>query len=114
MASYSPVFSSQFIVYGGGAGSLEFAVPAGFTAVIRDFTVRAIYAATLAQVQIQNSEAAPAIVVAQLSAAGIEDYEQWTGRVVVPGGGTISALIGTLAADPDIYVGGYLLRNVLS
>lgn len=112
--SYSPVYSTQFIVYGSSAGALEFAVPAGFTAVIRDASADATATAATVTVLVQNSDAAPAIVVARMSGAGIPFYSQWQGRVVCPGGGTISASATELGADVSIYVGGYLLRDTVA
>lgn len=105
-----PPWSSQFILYTDSAPNLTFEVPAANVAVLRDFTAFATVAATFAQLRIQNSEAAPAITVASLELAAIEAYEQWTGRVVVPGGGVISLNLGSLAAGLEIYVGGYLLN----
>lgn len=114
MPSYSPVFSSQFIVYTDAAPITEYEVPAGFTAVIRDATFIATVAATLCQVSIQDSEAAPACTVISETLAGIETYSQWTGRIVVPAGGLINLVLGSLAAGVSAYVGGYSLRNVLT
>lgn len=104
-----PVYSAQFIVYTDASPNFTFDVPTGFTAVIRDFTYWADVAATLAQVEIQDSSAAPGVIVASLEALGVGEYHQWVGRVVVPGGGVITLTLGSLSAGSNIYVGGYLL-----
>lgn len=112
--SYSPVFSTQFIVYVDAAPNLSYEVPAGFTAVVRDVTFYATIAGTLCQVTIQDSGAAPVVTVVSEELAGLGAYEQWTGRVVVPEGGFIGLVLGSLAAGINAYVGGYLLRNTLT
>lgn len=114
MASYSPIFSSQFIVYTDSTPNTSFEVPAGFTAVLRDFTASWTLAGTYSQVTIQNDEAAPACIVAQLEMSGLVGYDQWTGRIVVPAGGVINLVIGDAATGLSFYVGGYLLRNTLT
>jgi len=112
--SYSPVFSSQFISYTDAAPNTSFDVPTGFTAVVRDITAYATLAATELLVQYGNGEDAPLVSFAQLTLGGISAYAQWTGRVVVPAGGTIELDAGSLVSGLEIYVGGYLLRNTLS
>lgn len=114
MPSYSPVYSSQFVVRHGTDPLVPFVVPAGFTAVIRDFTVYSSVAGLVAQTLIQDSAEAPALVVAQLSGIGVAEYAQWTGRVVVPAPGIITNAITDVGDAASIYVGGYLLRNTLT
>lgn len=114
MPSYSPIFSSQLILSGGGSGSTAFLVPPGFTAVVRDLQAYAAVAATLVQLQLQNSEAAPWITVVSLTLAGVGTAAQWTGRIVAPAGAQLQVISDVEAADLDLYVGGYLLRNVLT
>jgi len=114
MASYSPIFSAQFIVYTDSTPNVSYEVPAGFTAVLRDFTAAWTIAGTFFQVGIQNDEEAPECIVAQIEAVGAVGYEQWTGRVVVPSGGFITIEIGEAASGLSFYVGGYLLRNTLA
>jgi hypothetical protein len=112
--SYSPVFSSQFIVSTEAEGYPSFLVPAGFTAVVRDFSIFSTASVELAQLFIQNSDAAPAVCCASLATASAPAYAQWQGRVVCPEGGTISVTLEFVFGAPDLYVGGYLLRNTLS
>lgn len=109
--AYSPVFSTQFILYTDATPNLSYAVPAGATAVLRDATFYSTVAATLCQVNIQDSDEAEAVVVVSEEIAGVGVYAQWTGRVVVPGGGFINLELGSLAAGINAYVGGYLLQN---
>jgi hypothetical protein len=106
-----PVFSSQFIVYTDAAPNTSYEVPDGFVAVIRDFTLFTSIGATGAQLSIQNSATASSCVVAWLAAAGLEDYHQWTGRVVVPSGGFITLDVVSAGEGANSYVGGYLLRS---
>lgn len=114
MPSYSPVFSSQFILNNSTTGYSSFEVPAGFTAVIRDFSCYTIVGVSLAQILVQNSSVAPPIVVASLGELGVNVYAQWQGRVVVPAGGLIDQNLEFTGDGPDTYVGGYLLRNTLT
>lgn len=114
MPSYSPVFSSQFIVASELDGISSFLVPAGFTAVVRDFSSWFSAGGAVVQLVVQNSEAAPGVTVAAVGAAGVAEYSQWQGRVVVPAGGIMTVDTTYLGATPDIYVGGYLLRNNLT
>lgn len=114
MASYSPVYSAQFVVRHSGDPLVPFIVPDGFTAVIRDFTVFSSAAGLIAQVQIQDSAEAPAVVVAQLGELDVAAYGQWQGRIVLPAPGIINVSLTEVGASAGIYVGGYLLRNVLT
>lgn len=114
MPSYSPVFSSQLILGSDSTGYPSFDVPAGFTAVVRDFSQWDIAGGATTELVIQNSGAAPGIVSARLENAGVAAYSQWQGRVVVPEGGIISLTVTHIFAGPDVYVGGYLLRNTLT
>lgn len=109
-----PVYSQQFIVYTSSAPNQSYLVPENFVAVVRDITLWDPAAGILLQVSLQNSDAAPAIVFANLSGAGVPTYEQWQGRVVCPAGGTISFATESLGADSQVYVGGYLLAESYS
>ena len=114
MASYSPVFSSQFIVFTDAAPNTEFAVPAGFTAVVRDLTCQTNFGGVIAQAALANDVDAPDVVFAQVSTGGAPGYDQWTGRVVIPGGGFIRLFVSSVDSGTSIYVGGYLLRDTLT
>jgi hypothetical protein len=112
--SYSPVFSAPFLIYTDAAPNYTFEVPTAYTAVIRDFNVFCEVGGVAASVYIQDSEDAPACTVAFLQAEGALSYEQWQGRVVVPGGGLINLYVSSIDLETSAYVGGYLLRNTLS
>jgi hypothetical protein len=112
--SYSPVFSSQLILGTDATGFPSFEVPAGFTAVARDFSAWDIGGGAVVEMVVQNSGAAPGVVCAVLGPIGVASYEQWQGRVVIPAGGILSLTITAVFARPDVYVGGYLLRNTLT
>lgn len=110
--AYSAVYSQQFIVRWGGDPLPAYEVPAGFTAVIRDFSFYSGAAGDIMRLYIQNSAAAPQVVAAMLEGTGAPEYQQWQGRVVVPAGGFISLAESVVGDEADVYVGGYLLRNV--
>lgn len=112
MPSYSPVYSTQFVVRHSTDPLVPFVVPDGFTAVIRDFTVYSAAGGLVAQTLIQDSAEAPALVVAQVGELDVAAYGQWTGRVVLPAPGIITNALVEAGAPASIYVGGYLLRNV--
>lgn len=114
MPSYSPVFSAQFIVRAGTDPLVPFIVPAGFTAVIRDFSIFSSGAIAEVILTIQNDSTAPEVKVAYLTLEGIGTGSQWQGRVVVPENGIIGLTQIDVGDSCHIYVGGYLLRNVIS
>lgn len=114
MASYSPVFSSQFIVYGPETPNETFLVPAGFTAVIRQISIYQEIGAYDFALNIADSEAAPQTTV--WTAHGVAALA-WVGeelRVVVPENGWMQIYISEIGSSPGFYVGGYLLRNNLT
>jgi hypothetical protein len=112
--SYSPVFSQQFILSGASGGATAFLVPTGFTAVARDLTAYALLAATLVQLQVQDSESAPWVTVVNRTLAGVGTSAEWQGRIVIPEGGQMQVITDAETDGLDIYVGGYLLRNTLT
>lgn len=114
MASYSPVYSAQFVVHHSGDPLVPFIVPDGYTAVVRDFTAYSAAGGAIVQLYIQDAAEAPALIVAQIGELGVAAYGQWTGRVVIPAPGIISYGITEVGAEAAVYVGGYLLRNVLT
>lgn len=105
------VYSTQFIVYTSATPNLSYEVEEGFTAVMRDAASAQDIGGYVLQVGFQNSPEAPACFPVAVGAAGVANYAQWTGRIVVPGGGTILAALSELGDAPYVYVGGYLLRN---
>jgi hypothetical protein len=109
----SPVYSQPFILYTGDSPNTEYLVPAGFTAVVRDFTGFASVAATLLQLQLFGPGASSGPTFAQIELAAAQAYAQWTGRVVALPGYTVQLVVGDLGAGVSAYVGGYLLRNVI-
>lgn len=114
MPSYSNVFSQPFIFYTAETPNSEFAVPTGYTAVIRQWSCSQDIGGWIFAVLIQLSEAAPAVHVVQVGQTGFVNYEAGECRFAVPGGGIISIALSEVGASPEIYVGGYLLRNTLS
>lgn len=114
MPSYSPVFSQRFIGYTPTDDVTTFAVPDGFTAVVREVSAYQNIGGWILTIYSQDSEAAPGLVIVQLGAEGFLNYVATEGRWMVPGGGIITASLDTLGSDVSIYVGGYLLRNTLT
>jgi len=112
--SYSPVYSSQFIVHTGTAPNSQFEVPAGFTAVIRQITVASFAAAVEWDVTIQNDASAPACAIAVGTLAAIAEATQQQLHVVVPAAGFIIFNNLTVGDNCNAYVGGYLLTNVVA
>jgi hypothetical protein len=112
VASYSPVFSAPFINYTEEGGAYDFAVPEGFTAVIRQWTTTCSLGATIWALVIQDDLDAPNVTIAYSDITGIAESAALELRVVVPGGGFISIIQQTLGVGGASYVGGYLLRNV--
>jgi hypothetical protein len=109
--AFPPPYSVPFIqanAYVGGG--LSFEVPAEFVAVIRDYSLYTAAGGSDSQLIIQGAGALFGIVVASLSAVGVNVTEQWEGRVVAGSGYTISVTSGGLSVNDCIYVGGYLLR----
>lgn len=114
MASYSPVFSQDFINWTGSGTPSLFDVPGGFTAVVREFDIFTQLGEVVAYLAKANGPGAEYVTFATLSAFAIYASAQWTGRVVVPGGGSIQLNTGALGDEDNAYVGGYLLRNTLT
>lgn len=112
--SYSPVFSQGFIYYSSSTPNTEFDVPVGFTAVVREIDVYTEVGGIDANAAVRSSPEAPWVYFAGLDGIAINGSAQWTGRVVVPGGGSIGLGVGQLGVNDTAYCGGYLLRNVVS
>lgn len=114
MPSYSPVFSQGFLYYTNSTPNQTFDVPLGFTAVVREVIYYCEAGGGLAVTQIATGPGAPYVTISTLTIAGIETVASWTGRAVVPGGGSIYISGESIGLEDTIYVGGYLLRNSLS
>jgi hypothetical protein len=114
VASYSPVFSSQFILYTDETPNTQFAVPEGFTAVVREVDIRIADTLAGVTVGISTDAGAPTIWFTQLTVGVTYASAQWQGRVVCPSPGLIVLSEGSVGTGLTIYVGGYLLRNTLS
>ena len=114
MPSYSPVFSQAFIQYTSETPNTRFDVPTGFTAIVRQISCYQDIGAYLLETYIADSDAAPGLTISELEQSGGLNYVQQEGRWVVPGGGYIAISLSPLGTSPQVYVGGYLLRNTLS
>lgn len=114
MPSYSPVFSQGFIYYTEDAPNTTFEVPAGFTAVVRDWDLWVEAEAGGFQLEVATGAGAPYVAVDGIVTLAALTAYHFRGRVVVPAGGTILYNQDTLGVGATSYVGGYLLRNTLS
>ena len=108
---FSPVYSSAFIEYTAETPNSSFAVPEGFTAVIRQLSLYQEIGGWVGECYIQNSEEAPGVVIWAGSAVGAVGYLATEGRWVCPGGGVITIAVSELGTSPSFYCGGYLLTN---
>ena len=104
-----PVYSTAFAVHASGDPLPTFDVPSGYVAVIRFLSGFSTASIASLQALAQDSSLATAVVVAQVIFSGLEEYQQWQGRVVVPGGGLITFAINGFTTGCDFYCGGYLL-----
>lgn len=114
MPSYSPVYSAQFIVFTHDSPNNEFAVPEGYTAVIRDVSASQDIGGYTFSVGIVNAAGAPECTVIFLSGFSEFVTQAVQRHIVVPGGGFILVHASSIGSSPSFYVGGYLLRNTLS
>jgi hypothetical protein len=111
---YSPVYSSQFIVYTADTPNELFDVPEGYTAIVREILGTQDIGGYAYNVEIADGAGAPYCVIYQSSTLGIFESDRAERRVVVPGGGSIKLNISAIGDSPSFYVGGYLLTNTLS
>lgn len=114
MPSYSPVFSVQLILYAASTPNTSFEVPAGYTAVVRDIQAYSEAGGTGVRAFLQSGGDGPPIYFATLNAIGLNVSAQWQGRVVAQAGDLLEIDVAELGAEDTVYVGGYLLRNVLA
>jgi hypothetical protein len=112
VAGYNPVYSQGFIYYGAPGDAATFEVPEGFTAILREASIYTLAGGTLFNVYLVGGALSDVVTVASLNILGIAQYGQWQGRVVVPEGTIIGSFIADLGSNPQVYLGGYLLRNV--
>jgi hypothetical protein len=112
--SYSPVYSAAFVEYTDASPNTSFEVPSGYTAIVRQFSVYAELAAVNVQLASQDSETGTYVVLAAAVLASFPAQQQLYGRWVVPEGLTIALLGGEVGTGLNVYIGGYLLTNVVS
>lgn len=110
----NPVWSQAFIQYTSETPNSSFAVPEGFTAIIRQWSAAQDIGGWLFAVNIQDSDEAPYLTIVRQEAAGVINYASGEGRWVVPSEGVISIFVSDVGDAPAFYVGGYLLRNTYS
>lgn len=112
--AYSPVYSVPFIWYTDAEPQTDNDVAVGYTAVVRELSCFSSIAATFVQLQVVPGPGFDAVTVISLEVAGLQVSNQWQGRIVVPGGGSMHLVVGSASAGTSVYVGGYILANTLS
>jgi hypothetical protein len=108
---YSPVYSTPFIEYTPSTPNNSFDVPDGATAIIRQITCVQNVGGYALSTYIQNSGAAPALLIDYEEGIGINVVYQKELRVVCVGGGIITVDLTAVGTAVSVYVGGYLLTN---
>ena len=109
--AYSPVYSVPFIFYTETTPNTQFDVPAGQTAVIRQFSAVQNIGGYFVALLIATGLGGPETQVINGEALGADNSYQLSGRWVVPGGGYMRVGFSTLGSSFNVYVGGYLLPN---
>jgi len=112
--AYSPVYSVPLILYAAATPNESFEVPSGFTVVVRDIELYTGVGDSLLTVALWAPGAPAYINFAALNAVGINSSAQWRGHVALPEGYTVGLDISEIGAGDTAYVGGYLLRNILT
>lgn len=105
------VYSQQFILYGPETGATVFAVPDGFTAVVRELSVYQEIGAYDVSFTISDSAEAPLTVVWSAHDVGALTQSNVQGRWVVPENGLMQFFLSAFGDQVALYAGGYLLRN---
>lgn len=114
MPSYSPVYSVPFVYYTDTYPNTEFEVPAGYTAVVRQWSAYLEAGGVVVQIQLFNADGALATVFDTQTAEGIVQQLQGRGHWVAPAGYVIKFYSPSIGSGVAGYVGGYLLRNTLT
>lgn len=112
--AYSPVFSVPLILYSSADPIVEFEVPPGFTAVVREIDIYTEAGGAVVIAALSGPGSGIFINFASVSALGVATSGQWTGRVALPENYILGLDNASLGAGDTVYVGGYLLRNVLT
>lgn len=110
---YSPVYSSAFIIYTSDTPNTEFLVPAGYTAVIRDVIWCQIAGTGVLYTRITGPGSGSPCNFLTAAATSVDATYQWTGRVVAGPGYLIDFDLDAIGISDNVYVGGYLLKNVI-
>jgi len=111
--AYSPVYSAAFIQFTPSTPNNAFYVPDGYTAVLRYASATQDIGAYNWSLSIQDSIDAPTLVIYQATDIGENQTSTWAGRVVLPAPGIITTDLSSVGDAVSIYVGGYLLKNVI-
>lgn len=101
------------VQYTSSTPNSSFEVPAGYTAVVRQWSCYQDIGGFIFYVVIYDSEDAPGITVVGAAQTGVVNFVSGEGRWVVPAGGFVNIGFSELGDNVQAYVGGYLLTNVL-
>lgn len=107
----NPVYSQPFVQYTPDTPNLQYLVPAGYTAVVRQLTIVNTVSAYEYAWYIADSEAAPQLTIAFNASVTIQTDQSQEGRWVVGEGGLIGLYVSVIGDNMNAYAGGYLLRN---
>ena len=108
------VYSVPFIYYTNVTPNVDFEIPEGVTAVIRDIDVYTELGASSAIVAIGNPAAGVYLNFASISLIGAGVTGSWRGRVIATAPYHVLLDVASLDTNGCIYVGGYLLQGVYS
>lgn len=111
--AYSPVYSAPFILYTPETPNTEFLVPEGYTAVIRQISATQDVVGFQLQVIINNVVAGAPVFICNAVSDGLYNEVQRQGHWVAPSGYLISMGLSSIGSGVSVYVGGYLLTNVV-
>jgi len=112
--AYSPVYSVPLILYTAATPNTSFAVPSGYTAVVREFDYYCALGGGVASLSLEAPGSGSPVTFAALNVSGIAATGQWQGRVALPELFELNLDITSLGVGDTIAVSGYLLQNTLS
>lgn len=105
------VYSTPFIQYSSTSPNLTYEVEEGYTAVCRYGAVTQDIGGYDYSWYVYDAAGAGHITFDAGSGVAVFEVAQWSGRVVVPGGGFIALFLSSVGDAPSAYLGGYLLQN---
>lgn len=105
---YSKLFGAALVLATGGSVESLYEVPTGYTAVVRDLTIRPIVNATAAAWAIDTG--IDVTTFRFVSNINTGDVDEWQGHIVIPEGLSLSIYLPS--SDCLVTASGYLLLGV--